>query len=99
MMRPILTITLIGCLFVSPVMAFQSTTGFVVRSLYASQQVTSSFSNNKIVKSAQGDAASFVASKGEVRGVRLEAAFKEIRSQYPDLNITDLELAKAILIQ
>lgn len=94
-----LAVVLIGGVLATPVMAFESTTDVVVRSLYASQQVTSSFSNNKIVREAQGDAASFVASEGQIRGAHLEAAFQEVRKTYPDLKITDLELAEAILAQ
>lgn len=86
-------------LVVTPVMAFESTTDLVVRSLYASQQVTSSVSNNKIVKEAAGDAAGFVASNGKIRGARIEAAFREIRQRNPQLQATDLELAEAILAQ
>jgi len=94
-----LAMVFIGAILATPVMAFESTTDVVVRSLYASQQVTSSLSNNKIVREAQGDAASFVASNGAIRGAHIEAAFQEIRRVYPALNATDLELAEAILAQ
>lgn len=86
-------------LVVTPVMAFEATTDLVVRSLYASQQVTSSVSNNKIVKEAADDAASFIASNGKIRSVQIEAAFREIRQRNPHLQATDLELAEAILAQ
>lgn len=99
MKRSTIATVLLGCVLAMPVMAFESTTDVVVRSLYASQQVTSSFSNDKMVQAAQGDAASFVASNGEIRGAHIEAVFQKIRTQYPDLKITDLELAEAILAQ
>lgn len=79
-------------------MAFESTTDIVVRTLFASKQVSSSFSN-KIVREAKGDAASFVASNGQIRGSHLESAFKQVRTQNPDLQVSDLELAEAILAQ
>lgn len=94
-----MAVVLMGGVLATPVMAFESTTDVVVRSLYASQQVTSSFSNNKIVREAKGDAASFVASEGKIRGAHLDAAFQEIRKAYPNLTATDLELAEAILAQ
>lgn len=99
MKRSTMATVLLGCVLATPVMAFESTTDVVVRSLYASQQVTSSFSNDKMVQAAQDDAASFVASNGEIRGARIEAVFQKIRTQYPDLKITDLELAEAIIAQ
>lgn len=68
---------LLGCVLAMPVMAFESTTDVVVRSLYASQQVTSSFANDKVVRAAHDDAASFVASNGEIRGARIEVAFQK----------------------
>ena len=57
----------------------------------------SSSGNSKVVKHARDDAASFVASEGGVRGVRLESAFEFIRQQAPQLQATDAQLAQAIL--
>lgn len=95
----ITTLGLMSAICTLPALAFESTTDIVVRSLYATQQVSSSFSNDKIVLAAQGDAATFVATKGEIRGAHIEAAINKIRTQYPDLKITDIELAEAILAQ
>ena len=53
--------------------------------------------NNKVVLAARGDAASFVGSKGQLRGARLEAALRHIRQTNPDLQATDMQLAEAIL--
>lgn len=97
MKRSTMAILLLSSTLTMPVMAFETTTDLVVRTLYASQQVTSSFSNDKIVRAAKGDAASFVASDGAVRGAFIESALQQIRAQYPTLKLTDLELAKAIL--
>ncbi|TDV59819.1 DUF2388 domain-containing protein [Pseudomonas sp. LP_7_YM] len=81
--------------------SFVVTTDTVVRALDASSNATSnissSFHNDKIVLAARDDAASFVASQGDVRGSRLEGAFQHIREISPDLKATDEQLAQAIL--
>ena len=59
--------------------------------------ISSSFGDDKIVLAARDDAASFVASQGEIRGARLEAALQHIRQQAPQLQADDLQLAQAIL--
>ncbi|UVE17942.1 DUF2388 domain-containing protein [Pseudomonas sp. LS44] len=59
--------------------------------------ISSSFSDDKIVRAARDDAASFVASAGEVRGAQLEAALRHIRGQLPQLAASDMQLAQAIL--
>lgn len=57
-----------------------------------------SFSDDKVVLAARDDAASYVASRGEIRGVQLEAAFMHIRELVPDARrASDDELAQAIL--
>ena len=63
----------------------------------ATSNVTSSFKDDKIVLAARDDAASFVASEGSIRGVKLESALNHIRHQAPQLNATDAQLAQAIL--
>jgi uncharacterized protein (TIGR02448 family) len=63
----------------------------------ATSDVTSSLSDDKVVLAARDDAASFVASQGDIRGVRLEAALLHIRQQAPNLIADDLQLAQAIL--
>lgn len=55
------------------------------------------FKDDKLIVAARDDASSFVASNGEIRGPYLEAALQRIRSEHPDLNATDSELANAIL--
>ncbi len=58
----------------------------------------SSFGDDKIVLAARDDAARFVASVGQQRGVYLEAALLHIRSKAPQLApASDLQLAEAIL--
>jgi uncharacterized protein (TIGR02448 family) len=63
----------------------------------ASSDATSSLRDDKLVLAARDDAASFVASQGAIRGVRLEAALSHIRQHNPDLIADDLQLAQAIL--
>lgn len=63
----------------------------------ATSDATSSLRDHKIVRAARDDAASFVASDGAIRGVKLESAFEHIRQQAPQLNATDAQLAQAIL--
>ena len=81
--------------------SFVVTTDTVVRGVAAStdatSDVSSSFRDDKIVRAARDDAASFVASHGEIRGVKLESAFAHIRQQTPSLQANDTQLAQAIL--
>ncbi|RON18510.1 DUF2388 domain-containing protein [Pseudomonas frederiksbergensis] len=81
--------------------SFIVTTDTIVDGLKASSDATSdvssSFRDDKIVRAARDDAASFVASEGAIRGVKLESALDHIRQQTPQLNATDAQLAQAIL--
>jgi uncharacterized protein (TIGR02448 family) len=81
--------------------SFVVTTDAVVRTIGATSDatsdVTSSFNDDKIVLAARDDAAAFVASQGNIRGVRLEAALQHIRQQLPTLQGDDMQLASAIL--
>ncbi len=57
-----------------------------------------SFSDNKVVRAARHDAASYVATDGAIRGVHLEAAIVLLRTELPELHAaSDLDLARAIL--
>ncbi|RZA27908.1 MAG: DUF2388 domain-containing protein [Proteobacteria bacterium] len=81
--------------------SFVVTTDAIVDAVDASTRATSNISSslkdNKIVLQAKDDAASFVASSGDIRGVKLESALAYIRSEMPQLLATDGELAQAIL--
>ena len=68
------------------------------RSLDFTSDTTTSVRDMKVVLAARDDAASFVASQGEIRGSRLEAALQHIRQQVPQLQADDLQLAQAILV-
>jgi len=63
----------------------------------ATSDASSSLRDSKLVRAARDDAASFVASEGTIRGARLEAALVHIRTQAPQLQASDLQLAEAIL--
>ncbi len=61
----------------------------------ASSYLTSK--DHKLVVAAQDDAGSFVASEGAIRGPYLEAAMQKVRADNPGLDVSDMELAHAIL--
>ncbi|MDX1298338.1 MAG: DUF2388 domain-containing protein [Pseudomonas sp.] len=68
------------------------------RTLDFTSDTTTSVRDSKIVLAARDDAASFVASQGQIRGAQLEAAISTIRSQVPEAQgASDLVLAEAIL--
>lgn len=73
----------------------------LVRDILSSGATTAStyltFKDNKLVIPAREEAGSFVASNGEIRGPYLEAMLKQLRSEQPQLQATDMELASAIL--
>ena len=68
------------------------------RSLDFTSDTTTSVRDMKVVLAARDDAASFVASQGDIRGARLEAAFTTLREQLPEArHASDQQLAEAIL--
>ncbi|WP_437880021.1 DUF2388 domain-containing protein [Pseudomonas sp. LRF_L74] len=71
--------------------------GGALQSSDASTDLSSSWRDDKIVLAAREDAASFVASAGEIRGANLEAALLHIRQQAPQLQVSDEQLAQVIL--
>lgn len=72
----------------------------VDRSINFTSDVTSRISDMKVVSEARDDAAGFVASGGEIRGARLEAAFGSLRDAFPEARqASDLALAETILAQ
>ncbi|MND94860.1 hypothetical protein D3C80_870940 [compost metagenome] len=91
---------LVGCLVGAHAQAtsFVMTTDLSVSlSMSASKGTSSSFKDDKIVLAAKEDAAAFVASDGDIRGVRLEAAFVRIREVLDVPRISDQQLACTIL--
>ncbi|RMO05369.1 hypothetical protein ALQ48_02446 [Pseudomonas coronafaciens pv. zizaniae] len=90
---------LASLMFVSQVQAFDTTTQGLVKTGYATSQITSAPFDNKLIMAARDDAAVFVASDGHMRGARLEAALHTLRQADAKLHASDLELAQAILVQ
>lgn len=69
--------------------------GSLVNTVEATSDATSG--NDKVIIEARADAASFVGSNGAIRGAYLEAALNHVRTQHPELEATDMQLAEAIL--
>lgn len=68
------------------------------RSLDFTSDTTTSLRDMKVVLAARDDAASFVASAGDIRSAQLEAAFATLREQLPAArDASDQQLAEAIL--
>lgn len=95
-----LVLAVIATLSISTqVLAFDMTTQSLVKTGYATSQVTTGPFDSKLIIAAQDDAAVFVASDGQLRGARLESALAYLRQSRPKLHASDLELAQAILVQ
>ena len=68
------------------------------RTIDFTSDTTTSIRDSKVVRDAHDDAASFVATKGEIRGAQLEAAFDTLRTRLPEArDASDQTLAEAIL--
>jgi len=68
------------------------------RTLDFTSDTTTSIRDLKVVREAHDDAASFVASNGDIRGAHLEAAFDTLRTRLPEArDASDQVLAEAIL--
>ena len=68
------------------------------RTLDFTSDTTTSIRDSKIIREAHDDAASFVASNGDIRGAHLEAAFITLRDRVPQArDASDQVLAEAIL--
>lgn len=68
------------------------------RTLDFTSDTTTSIRDSKIIRDAQDDAASFVASNGDIRGAHLEAALGMLRTRVPEArDASDQVLAEAIL--
>lgn len=71
----------------------------VATSAGVSASLYSTFKDDKRILPARDDASSFVASGGAIRGVYLESMMRRIRQDNPDLQASDEEIARAILIK
>lgn len=77
--------------------SFVVTTDWIADAFGSSSDATSSTKDDKVIRAARDDAASFVASNGAIRGAQLEAALLQIREHAPQLQASDAQLAEAIL--
>ncbi len=94
-----LYLALFSCCLCNSAQAFDSLTGGTVAFSYVAIQVTSAPFDRKLILDSREDAAGFIASHGDHRGARLEAALLWLREQQPEMAASDLELAEAILVQ
>lgn len=68
------------------------------RTINFTSDTTTSIRDSKVVRAAHDDAASYVASQGEIHGAQLEAAFNTLRQRVPEArDASDQVLAEAIL--
>lgn len=77
--------------------SFVVTTDWIADAFGSSSDATSSTKDDKVIRAARDDAASFVATNGAIRGAQLEAALLQIRAHAPQLQASDAQLAEAIL--
>ncbi|MBH3426560.1 DUF2388 domain-containing protein [Pseudomonas alkylphenolica] len=104
MRNPLIAATL-GFLLLADVAQAQTlvaTSNIIVRafgrSIDFTSDTTTSIRDSKVVREARDDAASYVASRGEIRGAQLEAAFDTLRQRVPEARLaSDQDLAEAIL--
>ncbi|GFM80621.1 hypothetical protein PSCICN_13130 [Pseudomonas cichorii] len=68
------------------------------RSIDFTSDTTTSIRDSKVVIQAKDDAASYVASDGDIHGAQLDAAFDTLRTRVPEArDASDRTLAEAIL--
>ncbi len=104
-MRSPLIVATLGLLLLADVAQAQTlvqTSNIIVRAfgrtIDFTSDTTTSIRDSKVVREAHDDAATFVASQGDIRGVQLEAAFNTLRDRVPEArNVSDQVLAEAIL--
>ncbi|MGH8485421.1 MAG: DUF2388 domain-containing protein, partial [Pseudomonas sp.] len=100
MRNPLIAATL-GFLLLADVAQAQTlvaTSNIIVRafgrSIDFTSDTTTSIRDSKVVREARDDAASYVASRGEIRGAQLEAAFDTLRQRVPEARqASDQDLA------
>ncbi len=99
-----LLLLIAGCLFSMQIIAGSlsdgfkdfATSGAIVGTTGTAASHT--FDKTKIVAQAQDDAATFIASNGEIKGPYLQNALNHVRQQQGiSDNVSDLDLATAIL--
>ena len=104
-MRSPLIVATLGLLLLADVAQAQTvvqTSNIIVRAfgrtIDFTSDTTTSIRDSKVVREAHDDAATFVASQGDIRGVQLESAFNTLRDRVPEArNARDQVLAEALL--
>ena len=104
-MRSPLIVAPLGLLLLADVAQAQTvvqTSNIIVRAfgrtIDFTSDTTTSIRDSKVVREAHDDAATFVASQGDIRGAQLESAFNTLRDRVPEArNASDQVLAEAIL--
>ena len=86
----------------NPVGNFSLTTGFTIASPFLSTTCAVPgagclMHDKQILQDAKEDAAAFVGTEGEIRGVRLQRAIELVHEANPGLDASDMEIANAIL--
>ena len=104
-MRNPLIVATLGLLLLADVAQAQTvvqTSNIIVRAfgrtIDFTSDTTTSIRDSKVVREAHDDAATFVASQGDIRGVQLEAALRLLRERPASRHYSDLQLAEAILL-
>ncbi|UVJ44134.1 DUF2388 domain-containing protein [Pseudomonas sp. LS1212] len=104
MRTPLIAVTLGLLLFagVGQAQTLRATSNIIInavdRTLDFTSDTTTSIRDSKIIVQAKDDAASYVASEGDIRGAQLEAAFATLRQRVPEArDASDQVLAEAIL--
>jgi conserverd hypothetical protein len=78
--------------------ALVSSTVLLSAPSFVSSEASGSFDNSrKEILAAKEDAVAFLATEGNLRGVRFQQALLVIRTQVPGLHMSDMELAREIL--
>lgn len=104
-MRTPLIVATLGFLLMADIAQAQTvvaTSNIIVRafgrSIDFTSDTTTSIRDSKVVIEAKDDAASYVASSGNIHGAQLDAAFDTLRSRVPEARgASDQTLAEAIL--
>jgi len=73
--------------------------GDVATSAGVSASLYSTFKDDKRIIPARDELSAFVASGGVIRGVYLESALEQARQANPGMQVSDEELARALLSQ
>nr|WP_274610684.1 DUF2388 domain-containing protein [Pseudomonas sp. TH04] len=95
--KTLYALVLMGSACTAHATRFVMTTDVLVSlSMSDTQGTSSSFKHDKSVQAARQDAESFVASDGQIRGVRLTLALMPIRARLPAQTFSDMQLAQAI---